>query len=101
MKGETIFLLDVSTMSPDLTIRKELKLQVNLIRSNSGYGNNTYMLVKSRYGGEFEQYLDIRYDTTFNKDKPEIYIINWVYNYWSGDNGSWNVVACSIKGKWG
>lgn len=97
MKGATKFLLDVSIMSPDFTERKEIKLQAGLVKSDSGYGNDTYMIIKSRDGGNFEQYIDIRYDTTFNKDKPELYIINWVYNYWSGDNGSWNVVACSIK----
>lgn len=97
MKGATKFLLDISIISPDLTKRKELKLQVNLIRSDSGYGNDTYMLVKSRDGGEFEQYLDIRYDASFHRDKPEPFIVNWVYSYWTGDNGSWNVVSCSIK----
>lgn len=97
MKGATKFLLDVSIMSPEMTQRKELKLQVNLVKSNSGYGNDTYMLIKSRDGGSFEQYIDIRYDKDFHKDKPEVYIVNWVYSYWTGDNGSWNVVGCSIK----
>ena len=84
-------------ISPDLTDRKELKLKVTLSKSNSGYGNDTYMLVKSRDDGHFEQYYDIRYDKEFDKRKPEIFILNWVYNYWSGENGSWNVSGCSIK----
>lgn len=97
MKNATKFLLDVSLISPDFTERKELKLKVVLSKSNSGYGNDTYMLVKSRNDNSFEQFFDIRYDREFNRDKPEIFIINWVYNYWSGENGSWNVSGCSIK----
>lgn len=97
MKNATKFLLDVSLISPDFTERKELKLRVILGKSNSGYGNDTYMLVKSRNDNSFEQCFDIRYDKEFNRNKPEIFIINWVYNYWSGENGSWNVSGCSIK----
>lgn len=97
MKNATKFLLDVSLISPDLTERKELKLRVILGKSNSGYGNDTYMLVKSRNDNSFEQCFDIRYDKEINRNKPEIFIINWVYNYWSGENGSWNVSGCSIK----
>lgn len=97
MKNATKFLLDVSLISPDLTERKELKLKVILGKSNSGYGNDTYMLVKSRDGESFNQCYDIRYDKEFDRRKPEVFIINWVYNYWSGENGSWNVSGCSIK----
>lgn len=97
MKNATKFLLDVSLISPDLTERKELKLKVILGKSNSGYGNDTYMLVKNRDGEYFEQYYDIRYDKTFNKNKPELFILNWVYNYWTGEKGSWNISGCSIK----
>lgn len=91
------FLLDVTLVSPDFTTTKSLKLIVKLAKSNSGYGNDTYMLVKSRDSGSFEQYYDIRYDKEFNKNKPEVFIINWVYNFWSGENGSWNIIGCSIK----
>lgn len=97
MKNATKFLLDVSLISPDLTERKELKLKVILGKSNSGYGNDTYMLVKSRDGESFDQCYDIRYDKEFDRRKPEVFIINWVYNYWSGENGSWNISGCSIK----
>lgn len=97
MKGAKRFLLDVSIISPDLTERSEMKLKVSLTNANSGYGNDTYMTVKSRNGDSFEQCFDIRYDKTFDKNKPEVFILNWVYNYWSGENGSWSILGCSIK----
>lgn len=97
MKGTTNFLLDVSLISPDFTKRKEFKLMAHLVKSDSGYGNDTYLVIKSRDDSTFEQCMDIRYDTNFRRDKAEVYIVNWVYSYWTGENGSWNVVGCSIR----
>lgn len=97
MKGTTQFLLDISLISPDLTKRKELKLKASLVKSDSGYGNDTYLVINSRDGGSFEQCMDIRYDTSFRRDKAEVYIVSWAYSCWTGENGSWSIVGCSIR----
>jgi hypothetical protein len=97
MVNATEFLLDVSLISPDLTERNELKLKVVFAKSNSGYGNDTYMRVNGRDGNSFEQLYDIRYDKNFSSKRPEVYIANWAYNYWSGENGAWSITGISIK----
>lgn len=97
MNKKTEFLLDVTLVSPDFKDTQILKLIVKFGGAKNDYGNGTYMLVKSRDSGSFEQCYDIRYDKEFDSNMPESYIINWVYNYWTGKKGSWHVIGCSIK----
>ena len=96
MNKKTEFLLDVTLVSPDFKDNQILKLIVKFGYTQNDYGNGTYMLVKSRDNGSFEQCYDIRYDKEFNSNMPESYIVNWVYNHWTGKNGSWHVIRCSI-----
>lgn len=74
----------------------KLELTATFGKSNSGYGNNTLLMIKSMYEGNFEQMIDLRYDTSFDKEAPEVYIAKWIYNYWSGKNGSWDVKELKI-----
>ena len=75
---------------------KKLSLAVTFFKSDSGYGNDTYMNVASTSGREFRQSYDIRYEKDYDKRTPEIYIAKWAYNYWSGEHGSWDIKELKI-----
>lgn len=79
---------------------RTLYLLAEFGKSNSGYGNDTYLAITGRtYRGvktTFENMYDIRYDTSFNRNEPEIYLAKWVYKHWTGENGSWDVSSLTI-----
>ena len=80
---------------------RTLYLLAEFGKGNSGYGNDMYLAIKGReYRGvktTFENIYDIRYDKSFDRKKPEVYLSNWVYSYWTGENGSWKVQKLTIE----
>lgn len=88
--------LNIRLTSPDLVNTKDRKLAVKVVRSNSGYGNDSYLAIKG-IDNSFEQFIDMRYDTSFNPNKPEPSIVAWAYSYWTGENGSWRIIKLSIQ----
>lgn len=83
----------------NVTITKEGKektynLDCLFFYDEEQYGNKHYLSIS---GNEFyEQYLDIRYDTSFKRNEKEKYLVNWAYNYWSGENGAWSIKSLEI-----
>jgi hypothetical protein len=70
------------------------KLDCEFVCNEDDYGNGHYVAI----GGEHfaEQYIDLRYDTSFNKDKKEEWLESWAKNYWSGENGAWAVKSVEV-----
>jgi hypothetical protein len=58
------------------------------------YGNGHYVHIEA--DNFSEQYYDLRYDTSFNKDKKEDWLESWANNYWSGENGAWAVKSVEV-----
>ena len=53
------------------------------------YGNGHCASIE---GNDFHlQYLDIRYDRSFNKSNKSKWLEEWARNYWSGQNGAYYV----------
>ena len=58
------------------------------------YGNGYCASVE---GNDFyPQYLDIRYDRSFNKSNKSKWLEEWARSYWSGKNGAWIVKKIDI-----
>lgn len=58
------------------------------------YGNGHYVSIE---GKDFcSQYLDIRYDKSFNRNNKSKWLEEWARNYWSGKNGAWIVKKIDI-----
>ena len=58
------------------------------------YGNGHYLSIK---GDNFYPLsLDIRYDTSFDREKKAEYLEAWARGYWSGKNGSWTIKSLEI-----
>ena len=58
------------------------------------YGNKYYLSITNNLG--FNECLDIRYDTTFDINKKEQYLVDWAYNYWTGKNSAWAIKSIEV-----
>lgn len=77
------------------TDKKELKLVARFLKSNSGYGNDTYLSIESSDGKGLDWCYDLRYDD-FDIKQPETFLAKWAYNYWTGENGSYDIKSLKI-----
>ena len=75
--------------------RRKISMNVLLLRSNSGYGNDLYMSVKNTVTEEYMALIDLRYADIHNKTYEEL-VIGWMYGNWSGENGSWRIHSLKI-----
>ena len=71
-----------------------MKLDCEFDRDPDQYGNGYFLSIRSKNG--FENYLDLRYDTTFNPDKQAEYLERWAHTYWSGKDGAYIVKQLNI-----
>ncbi len=87
--------MNVTICSPkDETKVRTMELDVEFSYDEKTYGNGHYLYIGN---GSFEFYLDIRYDSTFNKNKKTAYLRKWAKNYWSGENGAYKVKTIKIE----
>ena len=90
------FTLEITIVQPSNTsVTRTLKLKATFGSLSSGYGNDCVLHITD--GDKFEVCLDLRYDTNFNKNYPEITLATWVYTNWSGQNGSYDVQSLIIR----
>ena len=86
----------------EVTIHKNEKevvfeLEVDFFKSGSPRGNGYYMSISGKNNTNFEDRLiDIRYDSSFNENIPELYFMSWAYTYWSGENGSYDIKSLKM-----
>lgn len=88
------YLLNVKAVLDESIHNCEYK--IDFIKSNSGYGNNTYMKVSNTITNITVWYLDIRYDRSYKSDRQLEYICKWACNNWSGDNDSYKLKEIAI-----
>ena len=61
------------------------------------YGNGYYVNIvpdQKEFGSE---YIDLRYDKTFNRENKAKWLEQWAKNYWSGESGAWVVDTLKIE----
>lgn len=98
MKTETVavFEVNMTIMSTKNFLSVKMKLSVEIYRDPNQYGNGMAMYVKGKGKTEFERCFDIRYEKV-DPNNIELFILNWIYNEWSGENGSYDVVELKIS----
>ena len=91
------FDLEIMIKNPKGTETKKYDIKAELDKEDGEHYGNGYHLYLT--GNEFgERLLDIRYDTSFNEDKPLDYIINTLKNMYSGEKHSWVLVGVKCMG---
>lgn len=59
------------------------------------YGNGYTLRISNKTCDPID--FDLRYDKTFNHNKPEEWLKSWANNYWSGENGAWKIKEIIIE----
>lgn len=60
------------------------------------YGNGHYVSLVNRLLPFGKEVIDLRYDTTFDRNNKEAWLEKWARSYWSGKNGAYAVKELSI-----
>lgn len=63
---------------------------------SENYGNGYYLSITAEKNF-YEQYYDLRYNTEFDPDKKESFLIDWANSYWCGENGAYKVKSITIE----
>lgn len=90
------FNVDVTIINPDNCETRKLYLLAKFNVVEGGYGNGVYLRIIGRGETKFEETLDLRYER-INASALETVVLNWVYRYWSGMNGAWDVLRTNIE----
>ena len=94
---EPTFYLTVKIYNPkNPIINRVLKLKASFKFVPNTYGNGYYLAITGREDCTFEQLMDLRYQQ-FNINNPEPFILDWLYNNWSGENGSFDIMSVKIE----
>lgn len=70
------------------------KLECEFFYKEGDYGNGHWVAIEGEHFAE--QYIDLRYDTSFNKNKKEDWLVSWAKNYWGGESGAWAVKSVEV-----
>ena len=73
---------------------KEYALDCWFSYDEEQYGNGYCVSIEGK--DFYPQYLDIRYDRSFNKSNKSKWLEEWVRGYWSGKNGAWSIKEIDI-----
>ena len=89
--------MKVTIKDPQMKERKQLMFTCYFMHDPDTYGNGYHVNImpdRKEYG---KHCYDLRYDKTFNRENPLKWLIEWAYNYWSGENGAWEVNTLEIN----
>ena len=75
-----------STMMYDLTCA--------FAHNENDYGNGYWLGIEGK--GFFGHGYDLRYDTSFNPKRKIAWLADWANNYWSGENGAYQLDEIKI-----
>ena len=88
--------VDVTIINPKNCETRKLYLLANFSVVDSVYSKGLYLSITGRGETNFEEVIDLRYEKV-NTNELELVILSWVYKYWSGMNGAWDVMRVNIE----
>ena len=96
---EVIFkgLVIMKLRMPDGKLAPVRHYRCSIGRNKDTYGNGCYLSIRNIEDGSWNQLFDLRYNNEFSINGATDYIINWFFNNWSGENGSWRAVKVELK----
>lgn len=92
------YTMNVKITNPEPYEGMENEIQMSLdccfCYDENQYGNGHYVSIKGQQF--YPQYIDLRYDQSFDRNNKEKWLEEWAKNYWSGKNGSYSVESLTI-----
>lgn len=71
-------------------------LMCEFVYDKDQYGNGHYVAIKGKEMPFGKEVIDLRYDTSFDRNNKGEWLENWARNYWSGKNGAWAIKTLEI-----
>ena len=71
-------------------------IDCHFVYSEEQYGNGHYVSLVNRNLPFGKEVIDLRYDTTFDRNNKAAWLEKWARSYWSGKGGSWTIKALEI-----
>lgn len=65
--------------------------------NSNDYGNGYHVSFNNVDSKGDKQLFDLRYDSNFDKNHPELWIADYVYHNWSGEQESYDVQKLTIE----
>lgn len=90
------FNIELTIMDPKTQDKRKLYLRAEFAKVDGTYGNGIYLAIKGRGETNFERLFDLRYEE-IDTSNLEIVVAKWIYNNWSGSNGSFDVYKLAIE----
>lgn len=88
--------IDVTIINPKSGETQKLYLEATFKVVNDTYGNGIYLYILGRGQTNFERVIDLRYESV-DTTALELVVLKFVYGYWSGNNGAWDVMRINIE----
>ena len=76
--------------------QKEVNLEIGFYCDPNDYGNGYRAWIDHKDIG-YEEGFDLRYDIDFDERFAELWITNWIYHNWSGEQDSYDVQELTIE----
>ena len=74
-----------------------LIIDCSFVYDEEQYGNGHYVSLRNRNLPFGKEVIDIRYDTTFDRNNKAAWLEKWARNYWTGNNGAWEIKSLEIE----
>lgn len=93
------YMMFVTIADPDTPERMcsdiTMKLKCEFAYDPDTYGKKMWLRIADERR-VFEQCFDLRYDTSFDRNKKAAWLEAWAKSYWSGNDGAYAVKALKI-----
>lgn len=94
------YLMNVTIANPDtpkgMSSDLLLKIECSFAHDPKQYGNGHYVALKNRNLPFGEEVIDLRYDTTFDRNNKAAWLEKWAHACWSGKDGAYIVKSLTI-----
>ena len=94
MKYQMRVVIEDPNVEPGMIAELLFDLECNFNHHPNQYGNGYCLSISGK--NFYRQIIDLRYDKSFDRNNPDIWLSNWAHNYWSGENGAWVVKHLEI-----
>lgn len=95
MKYQMRVVIEDPNVKPGMVAELLFDLDCEFHHNPNQYGNGYCLSISGK--DFYKQIIDLRYDTSFDRNHPDIWLYTWAHNYWSGKNGAWKIKSLTIS----
>ena len=74
----------------------QFDLECHFVHDTNQYGNGHYVSIAGKEMPFGRVVIDLRYDSSFDRNNKKQWLEAWARNYWTGKNGAWAIKSLVI-----